>query len=187
MLIAPRLPTAKVQGFSLIEVLLAILILSVGVLGIAGLQARAQQLEIESYQRATALTLAHDMLSRIELNRKQVTSYVAATEDGVGVKVAPVGVNCASPADQAAIDVCEWDQLLEGAAVKEGAISLGAMPSAQGCVTEDATVVPAQYRVEVVWGGTSAGSAPAADVACGADLIHRRAVVLTTTIADLDG
>lgn len=183
-------------GFSLVEVLISLAILAIGILGIAGLQARAHQLEIESYQRATALSLVQDMVSRVNVNRKAVDDYVAITADGVGVGKAPAGVNCTPPvAERADADVCEWDALLEGAAMTNAGGSVGILPSAVGCVTALPLVVPVppappippSYRVEVVWSGPTTGAVPADDVVCGAGIAKRRAMILTLSIGDLDG
>src|SRR5512134_2642451 len=65
----------KSRGFSMIEVLMALLIIVLGLLGLAGLQVRIQQAEFESYQRAQALVLLQDMVDRIHLKRNlNVTS-----------------------------------------------------------------------------------------------------------------
>ncbi|MDP3678960.1 MAG: prepilin-type N-terminal cleavage/methylation domain-containing protein, partial [Methylotenera sp.] len=53
------------RGALLLEVLVTIVILAIGLLGLAGLQAKLQSSEMESYQRAQALILLNDMASRI--------------------------------------------------------------------------------------------------------------------------
>ena len=53
------------RGFSMIEVLVALLIIVLELLGLAGLQVRMQQAEFESYQRAQAVILLQDMVERI--------------------------------------------------------------------------------------------------------------------------
>ncbi|MDP2155736.1 MAG: type IV pilus modification protein PilV, partial [Sulfuricella sp.] len=58
------------RGFGMIEVLVSLFILLTGLLGLAGLLARSQQAEMESYQRAQALVLLQDMVARINANRK---------------------------------------------------------------------------------------------------------------------
>ncbi|HEY0563491.1 MAG TPA: prepilin-type N-terminal cleavage/methylation domain-containing protein, partial [Methylophilus sp.] len=51
----------KQQGSTLLEVLITIVILAIGLLGLAGLQSRLHVSEMESYQRAQALVLLNDM------------------------------------------------------------------------------------------------------------------------------
>lgn len=56
------------RGVSLIEVLIALLITAVGLLGFAALQARALQSTEESYSRAQAAAIAQDMVERQQSN-----------------------------------------------------------------------------------------------------------------------
>lgn len=60
----PRLVT----GFSMLEMLVALLILSVGLLGVATLQVRGQQFNQVGYLRTQAAFLAYDMMDRIRIN-----------------------------------------------------------------------------------------------------------------------
>lgn len=62
------------NGFSLIEVLVSILIISVGVLGLIAMQARAIQYTQDSAQRNTAAMLAEDLIEMIRSNRGAVLS-----------------------------------------------------------------------------------------------------------------
>ncbi len=55
-------------GFSLLEVLIAMLILSIGLLGIAGLQIKGQQYNHVSYLRTQAIFLAYDIMDRMRVN-----------------------------------------------------------------------------------------------------------------------
>ena len=50
------------SGFTMIEVLVSLLVITFGLLGLAGLQTRMQQAEFESYQRSQALVLLYDMV-----------------------------------------------------------------------------------------------------------------------------
>lgn len=61
----------RAQGFSLIEVLVAVLVLSVGVLGIAGLQLLSLQHNTSSMYRTQAVQAAYDLLDRARVNREQ--------------------------------------------------------------------------------------------------------------------
>ena len=57
-------------GFSLIEVLVALVVLSVGLLGLAALQSTATQFNASAYVRSQATLLAYDMADRIRANRQ---------------------------------------------------------------------------------------------------------------------
>ena len=56
------------SGFTLIEVLIAMLVLSLGLLGLAGVQARSLKNNVSAYNRAQATQLAYDMADRMRAN-----------------------------------------------------------------------------------------------------------------------
>jgi len=57
------------QGFTLLEVLIAMVVLSIGLLGLAGLQANGLKSNNSSYQRSQANLLANELLDRVRANR----------------------------------------------------------------------------------------------------------------------
>ena len=59
-------------GFSLLEVLIAVLVLSVGLLGMAALQINAMKNNQSSYQRTQAVMLSYFMLDAMRTNRGDV-------------------------------------------------------------------------------------------------------------------
>lgn len=59
----------KSRGFSLLEVLIAVLVLSIGLLGLAGLQVLSIKQNHNSYLRSQATFLAHDVIERMRANR----------------------------------------------------------------------------------------------------------------------
>jgi type IV pilus assembly protein PilV len=74
-------PLHTQRGTTLLEVLITIVILAIGLLGLAGLQARLQSSEMEAYQRSQALILLNDMASRIATNRANAANYVTGAGD----------------------------------------------------------------------------------------------------------
>lgn len=74
---------SKSGGFSLLEVLISIVVLSVGLLGIAGLQLMSLKMNDSAYYRSQAVILAEDMLDRMRSNRVSAISggYDYAEED----------------------------------------------------------------------------------------------------------
>lgn len=147
-----------VAGASMIEVLVTLVIIAFGLLGLAGLQARLQTSEMESYQRSQALLLLNDMANRIAANRNNASLYVGTTALGTGM-------TC--PAATATIvqqDLRQWCEALKGAAEVSGTDKVGAMVGGRGCVQ----TASGDYLVTVVWQGFTPISAPPASVACGA-------------------
>jgi len=62
----------KSRGFTLLEVLIAVVVLSIGLLGIAGLQALGQQSNHSAYLRSQATALAYDIIDRMRANNAGV-------------------------------------------------------------------------------------------------------------------
>ena len=147
------------SGTSLIEVLVAMVVLAIGLLGLVGLQARLNVLQMESYQRAQALMLLHDMATRIESNRNAAATYITGGSLGVGAACPATG------ATRKAKDFNEWCTALQGAAEKIGAASnVGVMVGGRGCVE---TLGSNRYLVTVAWQGLAPLSAPPENVTCG--------------------
>ncbi len=121
------------RGALLIEVLVAILICAFGLLGFAGMQARAASSEFEGFQRSQALVLVEDMVSRMNANRAHAGEYVSGGLIGEGDLV-----DCSGLA-AAALDLCEWGNLIRGSAERRGGSGIGAMLSARGCITRAPT------------------------------------------------
>ena len=61
--------SVKSSGFSMVEILVAIVVVSVGLLGYAGLLARSAKLNYESLLRTQATMLSYDILERLRGNR----------------------------------------------------------------------------------------------------------------------
>lgn len=161
----PALPGSE-RGASLIEVLVTILIVSFGLLGLAGLQSRMQLAEMESYQRAQALILMNDMASRIAVNRGMAADY-ADYVTAVGPLGA--GMTCpTNPVTRPEIDSAVWCNALQGAAEVTAANNdVGAVVGGRGCVE---SLPNDEYMVTVAWQGLTPIAAPAASVACGQGL-----------------
>lgn len=183
------------RGFTLLEVLITLIILAVGMLGLANLQSKIHVTEIESYQRAQAVLLLQDMSDRINSNRSEDalavyrndtvmgTGYDYADVDAcVNLELTEAGITVSPPPAlqaRAARDRCEWSEALRGASETRtsGGVTtnVGAMIGARGCIEEvqapdDAVGVctPGVYRVSVAWQGLHKTIEPA--LGCGANL-----------------
>lgn len=165
-------------GVTLIEVLVAVIVTVIGLLGMVALQMRAYATEAESYQRAQGAILLEDMANRIRANGENAAAYVA---DGIGVGEQQ---DCQAAGTLAARDVCEWGNLLRGAAESNAGASVGAMTAGRACVRNPE---PDLYVITVAWEGTVPTAAPGAD--CGAGQFSgenvRRALTTVVRIADL--
>ena len=151
------------RGATLIEVLVTMVIIAIGLLGMAGLQVRTQIAELESYQRSQALLLLNDMANRIAVNRNNAASYITAGSVGTGATACPTAVGTTAQRD-----IREWCQALQGTNVtaNSGADNKGAMVGGRGCVAQ---LGSNEYMVTVAWQGLVSISAPPASVTCGAN------------------
>ena len=148
-------------GVSLVEVLVAMVILAIGLLSLVVLHGRLHVLQVESYQRSQALIILNDMASRIQLNRNAAADYV--TVDPLGTDI----VDCDfGNATRQQIDSTEWCNALQGAAeTAAGGADVGAMVGARACVEN---IAAGEYMVTVAWQGMAPLSAPPVTVGCGA-------------------
>jgi type IV pilus assembly protein PilV len=165
------------RGVTMIEVLVTIIIITLGLLGAAGMQSRLQVAEVEAYQRAQAIVLLQEMVDRINANRKNAASYVTASPLGTGSTI-----DCTAPATVAARDQCEWHDRLLGASETTGGgtSKLGAMSAARGCITNPVAIMPREIIVAVAWQGFTPTFAPVStDCATGqyGDERNRRAMI----------
>jgi type IV pilus assembly protein PilV len=96
------------RGFTLVEVLVALVVMAVGMLGIAALYVEGLRAGRTSVNRTSAITLAADMADRIQANAAAGASYVGA---GPGADNSCVNgnVDCAPPAI-AADDWFHWSR-----------------------------------------------------------------------------
>jgi type IV pilus assembly protein PilV len=65
----------KQHGIGLVEVLVALLLLAIGVIGFAGLQVRAVAATNEAFQRSQAMAVARDAGERIRVNTVSRDAY----------------------------------------------------------------------------------------------------------------
>jgi len=66
------------QGVGMVEVLVALIVLAIGVLGFTALQLRAMEATAEATERTVAMNLARDLAERIRINRGALTAYINA-------------------------------------------------------------------------------------------------------------
>ncbi|MGZ8174784.1 MULTISPECIES: type IV pilus modification protein PilV [Methylobacter] len=97
------------SGFTLIEVLIAMLVLAVGLLGLAGLQATSLKNNQSAYNRSQATQLAYDLADRIRANVAGKANYTAVLPSSATAKENCLTTTGCSPADLAENDLFEWN------------------------------------------------------------------------------
>jgi len=143
------------QGFSLIEVLIALIVMSVGMLGIAGLYVQSLQAGRTSMFRHQAVALAGDVADRIRANPTAGISYTdpAGADNGC----VATGADC-DAAGMALHDVFLWKQQAGNSLPGSAATGGGDV-----AVQFDDTVIPPLYTITVSWeepGITALDAAP---------------------------
>jgi type IV pilus assembly protein PilV len=128
------------RGFTLVEVLVSLVILSIGLLGIAKLMLFSSHSNDSAYLRSQATDLAYEMLDYMRSNIVQAgangtpqfaynTTLTAPPADpGFTCNTAPAAAPCTS---LAAYDVYQWKLRLNA---NSGVVPAGALPNGQGSV-----------------------------------------------------
>jgi type IV pilus assembly protein PilV len=144
----------KKKGFTLVEVLITVVILALGLLGLAGLQISSLRDNLSAEHRAKAAQLAYDMADRMRSNTNrgnlpQLDDYknLAASENTACVSVPVIGCTAT---EQAQHDKFEWEREIANA-----------LPAGQGSIDVSVGV----YSITVAWDDDRNGVLNASDAA----------------------
>lgn len=138
------------SGFTMVEVLVTLVILSIGLLGLAGLQANSMTNNHNAYLRSQATVLANDMADRMRANMAGVQANRYNNINGIPVDPGCIAVDC-TPAQIATFDAFEWNTALSNE-----------LPAGQGTVVGNNI----NFTITVRWdearnGATGLGCNPA--------------------------
>lgn len=137
------------RGVGMIEVLVAILILSTSLMALAAMQMRSLQYNQSAYFESQANMLVNDIVDRMRLNRG--TSYNSGFGSTSGAPVvATIGAN-------AVADVDQWNRLIE-ARLPNGKGSIACIPATAVNGTINCTIVIRWDNINNVTGAGSATS-----------------------------
>jgi type IV pilus modification protein PilV len=138
-----RLTSHADAGFTIIEILAALLVMAVGIVGIAALYSDSVDTTTETHIHTRAQEMAAEMAKRIEHNVEGRVGYAGT-----------VGVVCKSdaptlqPLDAAANEAACWEDRVEEA-----------LPSGLGTITRDTSTSPVSYVIAVSWSSPETGAA----------------------------
>ncbi|WFF40886.1 type IV pilus modification protein PilV [Salinicola endophyticus] len=154
------------RGLSLIEVLVAMLVFSIGLLGTAQLLAQQQRLGQESSHRAMATIMAEDLLERAKLDPERRQHFVGTFDTGAGQQ------------DAAPAALRQWMTAWTGRS---------ALPAPKVCVSASSGDIPDSVDVQVtlVWYSRIGLTAPAQLPTCVSergDDNHQRWVMLSAWV-----
>ena len=127
----------KNTGFTLIEVLIAMLVLAVGLLGLAGMQATSLKNNQSAYNRSRATQLAYDLADRMRANVVGKSSYTAILPSSAATQTdcLTVTTTC-TVADMAQNDLFEWNSTVNSS-----------LPSGIGTISVSGSI----YTIRITW------------------------------------
>lgn len=102
------------RGFSLIEVLIALFVLAIGLLGMATLMMASMQSSQGASQRSAATVAAYDLAERMRINSEQAAVAVSPYAGNPATAVLPdcftnqTNTSGCSSADNVALDRAQW-------------------------------------------------------------------------------
>lgn len=135
-------------GFTLIEILVTVVVLSIGLLGIAGMQAYGMRNNHAAYTKTQATNLAIDMADRIRANPKGVDNYVGLdTGDADTIPADPDCISTGCSAEKldnnlADSDMFEWSQPIISA-------TKPVLPNGRGIIARNG--VTDEFSVTILW------------------------------------
>ena len=188
-------------GFTLVEVMVSVIIFSVGLIGVARLQVVAKQNNYDAVQRVAATQVAQDVLSRMRSNHTVLNTYVS---NGSGTSIGRTSISseptpvCGSSgtqctANQLALhDLWDLERALDGIAEQDGGGNkLGGLTLPTMCITGPASGDSGVYTVAIAWRGKAELSNPTASN-CGENTglygssnEYRRLLVMQTFITSI--
>jgi type IV pilus assembly protein PilV len=189
---------ARQSGFTLIEVLVAFLILSIGLLGVVALIVQSKVSQHQAVQRTRAVALADEIIERIRINPAQIETYnIGLNPVGANIDTPEPSPNCATntctPEQMAVHDLWSWERALQGqAATIDGAAADG-LVTPRGCIVfepADSRVRTGQLTVIVEWRGLveTSDALETGDEVCGGESAgddkYRRQVAVNTYVID---
>lgn len=131
------------SGFTMVEVLVALVVLAIGLLGIAALYLTSLQAGRTAVYRTEAVTLAADLADRIRMNRTAQAAYGTLFADVEVAAPACATTGGCTDAELAATDLSSWK-----AAIAQ------LLPQGQGQVAVTLPVAagePTTYVVTIQW------------------------------------
>ncbi len=149
------------RGMTLLEVLVALLVLSIGLMGLAGLQGTSLHMNNSAYQRSQATALAYDIADRVRANVDAGNAY-HLLGNGAGTDNTDTceGEAGCPPAQMAANDIYRWKEAIaeEFKGESDGLICLDSTPDSLACDGSGDT-----YVVRVAWDDNRDGDVDLSD------------------------
>jgi type IV pilus assembly protein PilV len=150
------------RGMSLIEVLVSLVILSLGVLAVVALQLVSTRNNADAGQRTIASQLAYSLLERMRSNSTTASlgNYLTGSSPlgrgsmgATASKPCVTGTTCNS-VELSDYDMWSWEQSLDGASAQAAGVNAGGLVQPTACIEGPTGGGPGLYTVTIVWRGT---------------------------------
>ena len=145
-------PAAGQRGFTLVEVLVSSLVLGIGLVGVAGLQALSLQNNQSAFMRSQATAMAYDLADRMRSNvpGAQGGFYVPAAAEMNDGCITTAGC---SPAEIARHDLAEWtDTVGDYLPMGEGFVCVDSTPEdGTGAADPQCDGNGNQFAIKIWW------------------------------------
>ena len=107
-------PKRQQAGFGLFEILITIVIVAIGLLGLAAMQATGLKNNQSAYRSSQATFLAYDIADRMRTNTSAISSYLMGPDEATekGVTGGCYSTTGCTAAQLAANDLNEWNAAL---------------------------------------------------------------------------
>lgn len=125
----------KDSGFTLIEVLIATLVLAVGLLGLAGLQVTSIRNNLSAYNRSQATQLAYDMADRMRANKNASVDPATGNVIAGSVYLTMALASAVAQANCTTVTGCSGAQMAQNDLFQWNAALIGTLPSGTGTIT----------------------------------------------------
>jgi type IV pilus assembly protein PilV len=143
------------SGFTLVEVLVSLVILAIGLLGIAKLMLFSSHSNDSAYLRSQATALAYEILDDMRANRQEAitagTYNTAAAVPAAAPGTLCVGVVTCSTTAVALYDLYQWGLHLNANSGVAPPLPLGALPNGQGSVATATVAGQTTVTIIVSW------------------------------------
>jgi type IV pilus assembly protein PilV len=136
------------RGFTMLEVLVALLVLMAGMLGLVGLQTMTLSTNHSAFLRSQAIIQAHDMADRMHANSEGVKAGAYDSISGISTSP-PVCLTTATSGDALSAVDCTSAQIAQFDAQEWNTNNAGTLPSGTGTVAgPDGNGV---YTITISW------------------------------------
>jgi type IV pilus assembly protein PilV len=152
---AAQVKARRASGFSLLEVLISLVIMSVGLLGVAGLMSTTLKNNDSAYIRSQATAQAYNIIDRMRANNAGINSLYYLTPMPAAPSAATQlpsactgsGAGCTSAA-LASYDIAQWEYEL-----------VRMLPQGRGSISTTLGPMATTYTVTVLWNDSRANQA----------------------------